>query len=123
MTTWADPMLSERQKQDLNAQTAEVLEFWAAYPDTAAAIDAPSEYADIHDAYMDLADMLAEMSAYYEDAAASSPGSQEADDAIDALMDTFVEANGAVEDIQAQLDDAEAGDLSADAWEDVAAGD
>ena len=122
MTTWADPMLSERQKQDLNAQTAEVLEFWTAYPDTAAALDAPAAHADIHNAYLDLADMLAEMSMYYEDAAASSPGSQDADNAIDALMDTFVAANGAVDDIQAQLDEAEAGDLSADAWENVAAG-
>jgi len=112
---FADPMLGDSRKQELSIELADIHEWWRDYPEVAADIDAPDGYDDIHDAYLDLADMLREVSILFEDAVNANPGSDEHEQTIDAITDTYYEAVEAAADLQDQLDAARGEEVRADA--------
>lgn len=79
---------------------------WADYPDVAAELEAPREFSDIEDAYLDLADLVGESGELWADYWALPSGDPDEDAALDDFNDAFIGAQDQLDEVQTLVDDA-----------------
>ena len=79
---------------------------WVDYPDVAADLVAPSEFSDIENAYLDLADLVGESGELWEEYWALPSGDPDEDAALESFNDTFIDAQDQLDAVQTLVDDA-----------------
>ncbi len=79
---------------------------WVEYPDVAADLEAPREFSDIEDAYLDLADLVGESGELWEEYWALPAGDPDEDAALDDFNDAFIGAQDQLDAVQTLVDDA-----------------
>ncbi len=79
---------------------------WVEYPDVAADLVAPADFADIEDGYLDLADMVGESGELWEAYWALPSGDPDEDAALDDFNDVFIGAQDQLDAVQTLVDDA-----------------
>jgi hypothetical protein len=112
-----------------DATSAEVEEIndifvsWAEYPDVAAELEAPSEYADIEDAYLDLADSVGETGEAWEVYWGLEAGDPDEEDALADFEGSFGATLDLIDEVQGLVDDAGGSGGSDDATDETDATD
>ncbi len=85
---------------------SEIIDAWAAAPDTAAELEAPEGYEDVQDAYLDLADEYAAAADAFSEWSQTDTGSPEEADAEEVFLDTIDSAQALTEDVEIAIEDA-----------------
>jgi hypothetical protein len=109
--TQLSEILDLQEAGDATQEDAElftdIMATWSTYPDDVAAeLVAPAGLEDVEDAYLDLADTMAETSIHWDDYLSADVGSPEEEDAFAALVDGVDSVQTQIEDVQALIDDA-----------------
>ena len=96
----------EDELADIVDEVNSIAADWVEYPDVAADLVAPSEFADVEDSYLDLADLVGESGELWEVYWALPSGDPDEDAALDDFNDAFVGAQDQLDAVQTLVDDA-----------------
>jgi hypothetical protein len=84
----------------------EIADFWAEYPNVAAEFEAPEDFENLENAYLDFADAVGETGELWLAWWDIPSGDADEDAAYDAFEDAFADAQDELDDVQGMLDDA-----------------
>ncbi len=93
-----DALGADATRDDVD-ELNEIAAGWIEYPDVAAELVAPAEYADIEDGYLDLADSFAEAGELWEVYWSIPSGDPEEDAALQEFNDVFIDAQDQIVDL------------------------
>lgn len=96
----------EDELADIIDEANQIAADWSDYPDVAADLEAPREFSDVEDAYLDLADMVGESGDLWADYWALPSGDPDEDAALEDFNDAFIGAQDQLDAVQTLVDDA-----------------